>query len=167
MEFVKEYVFYNINIEGVDEKIVKASSDCSDRYTHSYSSCLIFNVKIIDEKDNKTKDKVFEYTSIGMFIFLCKTRKKGYRVIKINKLTLRFCGNFDDLNICYRLKLGLPFSPPLETSFYKNIATNDEYINKYCVPIQSDFTEKCIMWCLYNKAKDWMEYEELWNKYFG
>ena len=34
------------------------------------------------------------------------------------------------------------------------------------VPIQSDFTEKCIMWYLYNKAKDWREYDELWIKYF-
>ena len=92
-------------------------------------------------------------------------RKKGYKVIKINKLTLRYCGNFDDLNICYRLKLGLPFSP-LEKAFYKNIATNDDYINNYCVPIQSDFTEKCIMWYLYYRAIDWMEYEDLWNRYF-
>ena len=66
MEFVKEYVFYNINIEDVDEIIVKASSGCSDRYFHSYGSlCLIFNAKIIDERDNKTKNKVFKYTSIG------------------------------------------------------------------------------------------------------
>ena len=77
MEFVKEYVFYNINIEDVDEIIVKESSDCSDRYIHSYSCCLIFNVKIIDEKDNKTKDKVFEHTSAGRILFLCRMRKKG------------------------------------------------------------------------------------------
>ena len=63
-------------------------------------------------------------------------RKMWYKVIKINKLTLRFCGNFEDLNIYSRLKLGLLFSP-LEKTFYKNIATNDDYINKYCVPIQS------------------------------
>ena len=54
MEIVRKYVFYNINIEDVDEIIVKASSKCSDRYIHSYSSCLIFNVKIIDQKGNKT-----------------------------------------------------------------------------------------------------------------
>ena len=84
----------------------------------------------------------------------------------MNKLTLRYYGNNNDLNICYRFKLGLPFSP-LEVAFYKNIATNDDYINNYCVPFQSDFTEKCIMWYLYNKAKDCVEYEELWNEYFG
>ena len=84
MDFVKEYVSHNINIKDVDEIIVKASSDCSDRYIHSYSSCLIFNVKIIDKKDIKTKDKIFEYTSIGRFLFLCGMRKKGYEVIKIN-----------------------------------------------------------------------------------
>ena len=92
-------------------------------------------------------------------------RRKGYEVKKINKLTLRYCGNFDDLNICYRLKMGFPFSP-LEVAFHKNIATNDDYINNYCVPIQPDFTEKFLMWYLYNKAKDWREYEELWNKFF-
>ena len=70
MEFVKEYVFYNLNIKVVDEIIVKASSDCSDRFTHSYSSCLIFDVKIIDEKDDKTKDKVFEYKAFGSILFL-------------------------------------------------------------------------------------------------
>ena len=165
MEFVKEYVFYYINIENVDEIIVKASSDYSDRYFHSYSFRLIFNVKIIDERDNKTKNKVFKYTSGGRILLLCRMRKKGYKLIRINKLKLRYYGNIDDLNICYRLKLGLPFSP-LEVAFYKNIATNDDYENNYCVPIQSDFTEKCIMWYLYNKAKDWREYEELWNKYF-
>ena len=101
MEFVKEYVFYNINNEGVDERIVGASSDCSDRYFHSYGPlCLTFNVKIIDERDNKTKNKVYKNTSIGMILFLCRMRKMGYKVIKTNKLTLRFCGNIDDLNIC-------------------------------------------------------------------
>ena len=165
MVFVKEYVYYNINIKDVDEIIVKASSDCSDRYIHSYSSGLIFNVKIIDEKDNKTKDKIFKHTSTGMFLFLCRMKEKGYKVIKMNKLTLRYYGKIDDLNICYRLKLGLPFSP-LEVAFYKNIATNDNYINNYCVPFQSDFTGKCIMWYLYNKAKDWGEFEELRNKSF-
>ena len=165
MVFVKDYVFYNTNMKDVDEIIVKASSDCSDRYIHSYSSCQIFNVKIIDEKDNKTKDKVFKHTSTGMFLFLCRMREKGYKVIKMDKLTLRYNSKIDDLNICNGLKLGLPFSL-LEVAFYENIATNDNYINNYCVPIQSDFSEKCIMWYLYNKTKDWGEYEELWNIYF-
>ena len=31
MEFVKEYVFYNMKIENVDEIIVKTSSHCSYR----------------------------------------------------------------------------------------------------------------------------------------
>ena len=114
---------------------------------------------------NKTKIKVIKNTSGGRILFLCSVRKMGYKVIKINKRTLRFCGNIDDLNKCYRLKLGLPFSS-LEIAFYKNIATNDDYINNYCVPIQSDSTEKCILWHLYNKAKDWREYGELWIKHF-
>ena len=163
MEFVKEYVFFNINIKDIDGFIFETSSDCSNKYIHSYSLRLIFNVKIIDKEDNKTKKKVFKYTSGGSILFPCRMIKKGYKVIKINKLTFRYCGNIDDLNKCYRLKLRLPFSP-LEIAFYKNIATNDDYINNYCVPIQSDFTEKCIMWHLYNKAKDRREYEELWNK---
>ena len=105
MQFVKEYVFYNINIKDIDEFIVESSSDCSDRYIHSYKLRLIFNVKIIDKEDNKTKNKVFKYSSCGSTLFLYRMRKKGYKVIKINKLTLRYCGNIDDLNICYRLKL--------------------------------------------------------------
>ena len=110
MEFVEEYVFYNLNIKDIDEIIVKASSDCSDRYIHSYGPLrLIFNVKMIDMEDDKTKNKVIEYTSGGMILFLCRMRKKGYKIRKINNLTLRYCGDFDDLNICYRLKLGLPF----------------------------------------------------------
>ena len=82
MDFVKKLVFYNIDIEDVDEIIVKACSDCSYRYIRSYSLRLIFNVKIIDMEDNKTKDKVFNYTSGGWFLFLCRMRKKGYKVIK-------------------------------------------------------------------------------------
>ena len=72
MEFVKEYVFYNINIKDIDEFIVKTSSDCSDRYIHSYSLRQIFNVKIIDMEANKTKNKVFKYMlsfKIGITIF--------------------------------------------------------------------------------------------------
>ena len=90
-------------------------------------------------------------------------RKKGYK--KINKLALRYCGNINDLSIYYRLKLELPFSP-LEIAFYENIATNDDYINKYCVPIQSDFTDKCVKWYLQNKTSDLREYEVLWIKCF-
>ena len=63
MEVVKEYVFHIINIKDVDEILFKASSNCSDRYSHSYGPpCLIFKVKIIDERDNKAKHKVFKYT---------------------------------------------------------------------------------------------------------
>ena len=58
MKFVKEYVFYNRNIEDVDEIFVKASSDCSYRYIHSYKFRLIFNVKIIEKEDNKTKKSI-------------------------------------------------------------------------------------------------------------
>ena len=53
-----------------------------------------------------------------------------------------------------------------ELAFNKNIPTNDDYINNYCVPIQPVFTEKCLNWYLSNKAKDWGEYEEIWIKYF-
>ena len=91
--------------------------------------------------------------------------KKGYKVIKSNKLTLRYYGDIDDLIICYRLILGLPFSP-LEIALSRNIATNDDYINQYCIPIQSVFTEKCIKWYLYNKTSDLREYEKLWSKQF-
>ena len=76
MEFLKEYVFYNINIEDVDEIIVKACSACSYIYIHSYSLRLIFNVKLIDMEDNKTKNQVFNYTSGGWFLFLCRMRKR-------------------------------------------------------------------------------------------
>ena len=100
MDFVKEYVFKNPNIEDVDEIIIKACSDCSYRYIHSYSLRLIFNVKIINMEDSKTRNLVFKYTSGGWFLFLRRMRKKWYKVIKINKLTLRYYGNIDDLNIC-------------------------------------------------------------------
>ena len=74
-------------------------------------------------------------------------RKKRYKVIKINKLTLRYYGNIDDLNICYRLKLGLPFSP-LEIAFDKNIASNDDHIKNYRFPPFSDFTDVLIGICI-------------------
>ena len=164
MEFVKENVFYKINIEDVDELVVKACSDCS--YKNILSSKplrLIFNVKIIDKNGNNTKKKVFKYTSNGRILFLCRMRKKGYKVIKINKLTLRYYGNIDDLNICYHLNMALPLSP-LEKAFYKNIATNDDCINILCFPSQSGFTDKCVKWYLYNKTRDLRECEELWIK---
>ena len=85
MEFVKQYVFYNINIEDVDEIIRKSNSECSYKHIHSYKPLrLIFNVKIIDEEDNKTKIKVFKYTSFGWFLFLRRMRKNGFKVKKIN-----------------------------------------------------------------------------------
>ena len=92
-------------------------------------------------------------------------RKKGYKVIKKNKLTLRYYGNIDGLNICYHLKLVFQ-KPPLKILFYKNIATNEDYINIYCFPNQTKFTDKCIMWYLYNRARNVREYEELSFKYF-
>ena len=157
--------FFNINIVDVDEINVRASFDCSDRYFLSYSFRLKFNVKIIDMEDNKTKHKVFKYTSVGTILFLCRMRKKGYKVVKIKKLTLRYCGDIDDVNVCYRLKLELPFSL-LEIAFYKNIATNDDYISNCCIPIQSVFTEKSINWYLYNKTSNQEKYGELWKEYF-
>ena len=83
--------------------------------------------------------------------------------MKINKLTLQYYGNIDDLNICYHLKLTIRLSP-LEKAFYKNIATKDDYINNYCVASSSDFTDKCVNWYLYNKTSDLGEYEEMWIK---
>ena len=83
MEFVKEYFFYKLNSKDVDDISVKASSDCLDRYIHSFGFRLILNVKIIDERDNKTKSKVFKYTSFGSILVLCRMRKMRYEVIKI------------------------------------------------------------------------------------
>ena len=85
MKIKKEYVFYKTNIEDFDEIIVKASSDCSYRYIHSFGFLhLIFNVKIIGERNKKTKNEVFKFTSIVKILFLCRMRKKGYKVIKKN-----------------------------------------------------------------------------------
>ena len=92
-------------------------------------------------------------------------RKKGYKVTKMNKLTLRYYGNIDNLNIFHRLKLALPLSP-LERAFCRNIATNDDFVNNYCVPSQCDSTDKCVKWYLYNKTSDLRDYEELCIKYF-
>ena len=79
MEFVKEYFFYNINIGDVDEIFVKASSDCSNRYIHSYSFRLIFNVKIIDERDNKMKKKYLYIHQVGVSYFCVEWEKKGIK----------------------------------------------------------------------------------------
>ena len=75
-------MFYKINNEDVDEIIVKACSDCSYRYIFSYSLRLIFIVKTIDMEENKSKNKVFKYTSGGWFLFLCRMGIKGYKVKK-------------------------------------------------------------------------------------
>ena len=76
MEFIKKFVFYYINIGDVDEINVKACSDCSYRYIHSNNLSLKFIVKIIDERDNKSKIKVLKYTSGGRILFLHRMRKK-------------------------------------------------------------------------------------------
>ena len=44
MEFVKEYVFYNPNIEDIDKIVDKASSDCSYKYIHSYNSLRLIYI---------------------------------------------------------------------------------------------------------------------------
>ena len=47
MEFVKEYVFYNKNVEDIDKIFGKSSSECSYRYFPSYKPLdLIYNIKI-------------------------------------------------------------------------------------------------------------------------
>ena len=79
-----------------------------------------------------------------------KQKAERYKLIKINKLILRYYGKINDLKICYYLKLPSQ-KPPLKISFYGNIASNDDYINNCCVPNQTEFTNKCIMWYLYNK----------------
>ena len=54
MELVKEYVFYNPNIEDIDEIFDKASSDCSYKYIHSYKPLpLMYNIKIVEMKEKK------------------------------------------------------------------------------------------------------------------
>ena len=69
-----------INAEDFDEIIDKSSAECSYNYFLSYKLLrLIFNGKVIDEEDNKTKNKVFKYTSFGWFLFLRRVRKKGYK----------------------------------------------------------------------------------------
>ena len=71
MNFVKEYVFYNINVGDIDEIIGKSSSECSSKDIHSYKPLdLIYNIKILDMKKNKTKNKVLKDISIGVMSFI-------------------------------------------------------------------------------------------------
>ena len=60
------------------------------------------------------KNKVLKDIPIGMMSFIWKMKqKRRYKLLKINRLTLQYYGNMDDINICYYLKL--PFQkPPLK-----------------------------------------------------
>ena len=80
-------MFYNPNNEGIDEIIGKASSDCSYRYMYSYEPLrLIYNIKIIDLKKKKTKNKVIKDIPIGMMSFIRKMKQKQrYKLIKTKK----------------------------------------------------------------------------------
>ena len=123
MEFVKQYVFYNPNIEGIDEINDKASSDCSNKHIHSYKPLrLVYNIKTVDMKENKTeKYSIKRYTNWRDVVNMGKEKrdisigeikqKQRYRLIKINKLTLQLYGNNDDLKICYYIKITLPLTP--------------------------------------------------------
>ena len=88
-----------------------------------------------------------------MMSFIWKLKQKQrYKLIKIIKLTLQNYGNGQALKICDYLKL--PFQkPPLKILFYKDIATNDDYINNYCLPNQTEFSDECFMWYLHIKTK--------------
>ena len=71
-------------------------------------------------------------------------KRKRYTLIKVKKLTLRYYRKINHLTTYYYLKL--PFQKPtLKLFFYKNIASNDDYINKHCIPNQTEFTDKCNM----------------------
>ena len=51
MDFVKEYVFYNPNVEDIDEVIGKSSFECSYKYFNSYKPLdLRCNIKILDTR---------------------------------------------------------------------------------------------------------------------
>ena len=68
---------YNPNIEDIDEITSKASSDCSYKYIHSYKPLrLIYNIRFVDMKENKTKNKVLKGIPIGMMSFLWKMKQK-------------------------------------------------------------------------------------------
>ena len=107
MEFVKEYVFFYPNIEGIDEIIGKARSDCS--YKHIYSNKLlrlIYNIKVVDMKKKQNKKlSIKRYTNWNDVIHVENETKTKIKTKKINKLTLQNYGNVEDLNKCYHLKL--------------------------------------------------------------
>ena len=80
-------------------------------------------------------------------------------LIKINKLTIQYSGWVDDLNICYYLKLPSRITP-FKILFYKNIATNEDFMNNCCSPNQTKFSDKwifCGIFIIKQKMKENIE----------
>ena len=81
MEFVREYVFSNPNIEDIDEIIDKAGSDCSYKIVHSFKPLrLLYNLKFLVMKKIKTKNKVLKDISIAKMSFIWRMKQKDISI---------------------------------------------------------------------------------------
>ena len=67
-------------------------------------------------------------------------QEKNLRIIEINKLKIKRCGSFSNVNRSQNMSLKIPF---ISRIFFQKTAHNREYIKKHCIELDKKFNFIC------------------------
>ena len=136
----------------IDSIIDNCYRDCHNKYFHTFTYSCIYDIKL----KNITNNEIFNITisdeSMNLFELnkkLTLARRRGFRFLQINKLTIKLYSHQRYINISYYLNHRIPI---MHRQYFKILSQNRDYVQTHCNDRNNPFHFACQNWiknCMY------------------
>ena len=153
LTIVEEYEFNNPLIQKIDSLIDKSIRDCHDKYFHTFDHLCEYDLNFTNICNNENVNFTISDKSMAMYEInqkLAIARGNGFIFNQINNFEIKIYSNLSNINIHYRLNLGLP---PLHRQCFIKIPQKRDYIQTFCNDRRNPFHFACRQWYLYNNPQ--------------
>ena len=143
---VNEYKFDNPRITKIDSIIDSCYRDCHKKYFLMFKYVCLYNIKLTKITINEIINITNSDESMNLFELnkkLILARQRGFRILQINKLTIKIYSHQRYINIIYYLKHRIPI---MHRQFFKILSQNRDYVRTHCNDRNNPFHFACQTW---------------------
>ena len=143
---VKEYNIDTPLFHKIDSIIDGCYRDCHNKCFHTFKYVCIYDIKLTNITNNEIIKISISDESMNLFEInkkLTLARQRGFRFLRINKLTIKIYSHQQYINISYYLKHRIPI---MHRQFFKILAQNRDYVKTYCNDRNNPFHFACQTW---------------------
>ena len=143
---VKESKFDNPLFHKIDSIIDSCYRDCHNKYFHTFKYVCIYDIKLSNITNNEIINISISADSMNLFELnkkLTLARRRGFRFLQLNKLTIKIYSHQRYINISYYLRHRISI---MHRQFFEIRSRNRDYVQTHCNDRNNPFHFACQTW---------------------